>query len=222
MERYEYVDRDHRVAVTDRLKSFNLMATDVWDYLANAGFTFHGVVREWSAIFLNGLFYAFHHFINDQPQEDCIPPNSGFTWQMIFQHESEPDELFSFLERIGFGLYLPEQAAIDALIDDGSDWHYMSPKHKFQVYAFHPSCTLLIEIYLQQIIPPYGAKKEPIPFPKDRCQPFLDFDVSVGCYVILYSTLSVQVLINSLLKMKKLFDVFKLVKKWSIPCFPYK
>lgn len=179
MERYEFIDNNHKVAVTDELKKYNLIATDVWDYLEAAGFLLHGVIREWSAIFFNGIFYAIHHFINDQPQEDCIPPDSGFTWQTIFQRNSAAGALFSFLEEKGFRLFIPEQAVIDALLDDGMDWHYMSPKHKFQVYCFHPSCSLLIEIYLQQAIPPYGAHKKPIPYPKDRCQPFLDFDVEV-------------------------------------------
>ncbi|MDH6674956.1 DNA sulfur modification protein DndC [Paenibacillus sp. LBL] len=179
MGSYEYVERNHRVSVTDRLKSYNLKATELWDYLETAGFTFHGVVREWSAIFFNSLFYTIHHFINDKPQEECIPPNSGISWQMIFRHDSEAGNLFSFLERSGFRLHLPEQAAIDALIDDGVDWHYISPKHKFQVYAFHSHCSLLIEIYLQQSLPPYGANKLPMLFPKDRCQPFLEFEVEM-------------------------------------------
>lgn len=98
---------------------------------------------------------------------------------MIFRHESEAGDLFSFLQRSGFLLHLPEQAAIDALIDDGVDWHYISPKHKFQVYAFHSHCSLLIEIYLQQSLPPYGADKVPMLFPEDRCQPFLEFEVEM-------------------------------------------
>ncbi|MFE5321504.1 hypothetical protein ACFQ88_22600 [Paenibacillus sp. NPDC056579] len=140
MERYEFVEREHCVSITERLKSYNLIAADIWDHLEEAGFTFHGVVRDWSAVFFHSLYYVLHHFINDKPQEDCIPPDSGFTWQTIFQLESEAGQLFSFLERSGFRLMIPEQAVIDAMLDNGTDWHYMSPKHKFQVYAFHPNC----------------------------------------------------------------------------------
>lgn len=177
MERYKFVESKHKVAVDNRLKDYNHLVTDVWDYLEHAGFLFHGTVRNWSAVFFQETFYVLHHFIKDQPQEDCIPADSGITWDMIFERDSEAGALFSFLERIGFRLFIPVQAMIDAIIDDGEDWHYQSPKHKFQMYCFHSSCSLLVEVYMQNKVPPYGANREPQPYPQERCQPFLDFEV---------------------------------------------
>jgi DNA sulfur modification protein DndC len=179
MDRYEFVENKHKVAVGDRLRNYCNLVADVWDYLERTGFRFHGVVRDWSAVFFNGLYYAVHHFIDEQPQEDCIPPDSWVAWHHIFRRDSVPGALFSFLEEIGFRLYVPVQAFVDAWLDDGRDWHYMSPKHKFQIWCFHPSCSLLVELYMQKQIPPYGAKKVPIPFPQDRFQPCLDFIVEV-------------------------------------------
>jgi DNA sulfur modification protein DndC len=63
--------------------------------------------------------------------------------------------------------------------DRRADWHYQSPKHKFQMYCFHPACSLLVEVYLRGKVPPYGAHRTTIPFPKDLCQPFPDFDVDI-------------------------------------------
>lgn len=176
MERYMFVEQKQKVAVDKRLKDYNNLTTDVWDYLEETGFLFHGTVCGWTAVFFQETFYVLHHFIKDQPQEDCIPKDSGMSWEMIFERDTEAGALFSFLERIGFQLYIPVQAMIDALVDDGDDWHYQSPKHKFQMYCLHRSCSLLIEVYMQNKIPPYGANREPQPYPEDRCQPFLDFE----------------------------------------------
>ncbi|CAM4052176.1 phosphoadenosine phosphosulfate reductase family protein [Paenibacillus alkaliterrae] len=177
MERYTFVEQKHMVTVDNRLKDYNHLTTDVWDYLEEAGFLFHGTVRDWTAVFFQQTFYVLHHFIKDQPQQDCFPADSGMSWKMIFERDTEACALFSFLERIGFQMFIPVQAMIDAIIDDGEDWHYQSPKHKFQMYCLHGSCSLLIEVYMQNKVPPYGANREPQPYPEDRCQPFLDFDV---------------------------------------------
>ncbi len=179
MDRYQFVDSKNKVAVSDGLKDYNFLLTDVWDFLEQAGFTFHGVIRDWSAVFFRDTFIVLHTFLKDRPQEDCIPQDSNLKWEMIFERDTSTGTLFSFLERIGFQFYIPVQAMIDAMIDDGADWHYQSPKHKFQMYCFHPSCALLVEVYLQNKIPPYGAQENPIPFPVDRCAPFLDFDVDM-------------------------------------------
>jgi DNA sulfur modification protein DndC len=223
METYEFVENNHKVAVTEKLKSYNLITTNVWDYLEKAGFSFHGVIRDWSAVFFSSLYYAIHHFIKDEVQDECIPPNSGFTWQSIFQMNSVPGTLFSFLEQGGFRLFVPEQAVIDALIDDGRDWHYMSPKHKFQVYCFHSDCTLLIEIYLQPVLPPYGAHKESLPYPVDRCQPFLDFDVDTvdtkrdrsriieGESLDLLDKVDEELLLSTRARIKKIYDEHTLI-----------
>lgn len=177
MEKYMFVDQKQKVAVDKRLKDYNNLTTDVWDYLENAGFLFHGTVRDWTAVFFQETFYVLHHFIKDQPQQDCIPANSGLSWELIFERDSEAGSLFSFLEKSGFELYIPVQAMIDAIVDDGEDWHYQSPKHKFQMYCLHNTCSLHIEVYMQNVIPPYGANREAQAYPEDRCQPFLDFNV---------------------------------------------
>ncbi|MFD2614660.1 phosphoadenosine phosphosulfate reductase domain-containing protein [Paenibacillus gansuensis] len=177
MDRYQFVDNKNKVAVTDRLRDYNLILTDVWDFLERAAFTFHGVIRDWSAVFCNESYYVLHTFMKDVPAEDCISQDSNFKWDMIFESESPAGSLFSFLERVGFRLMIPVQAMIDAMIDDGANWHYQSPKHKFQMWCFHPTCTLLVEVYMHNRIPPYGAQDDPMPYPVDRCQPFLDFDV---------------------------------------------
>lgn len=179
MDRYEFVDSQNKVAVDHRLRDYNLVLTDIWDFLESSEFTFHGVIRDWSAVFFNETYFVFHTFLKDKPAEDCIPQNSNLKWNMIFAEGTAAANLFSFLEEQSFELMIPVQAMIDAMIDDGSDWHYQSPKHKFQMYCFHETCVLLVEVYLQQQVPPYGAQYEPLPYPIDRCQPFLDFTVDV-------------------------------------------
>ncbi|MFD1130724.1 phosphoadenosine phosphosulfate reductase family protein [Paenibacillus sp. PDC88] len=196
METYELVENTTKIGIQNRLKDYNSVILDTWDYLEAAGFSFHGVVRDWTAIFEKGVYFAIHHFVKDQPDLDCIAPDSGFSWKDIFQGDSVSGALFLFLEKSGFNLWMPEQAAIDALVattvtDDSymfgrdiypsmSDWSYTSPKHKFQVYGFHRSGAVLIEIYALNI-PPYGASKDPLPFPEDRCQPSFDiFDLATG------------------------------------------
>jgi len=190
MQTYELVDNNTKVAIDDRLKDYCSVVLDLWDYLEAEGFSFNGVIRDWTGIFQNGAYYAIHHFIKDRPQADCIAPDSGFSWHDIFRRDSVPGSLFLFLEESGFELKMPEQAAIDALVASTAfdvmdvfydalypsmdNWSYMSPKHKFQVYAFHSTCALLVEIYFLDI-PPYGASKVPLPFPKERCQPAFDF-----------------------------------------------
>lgn len=179
MDRYQFVDSKTKVSVSDRLKEYNFLVTDVWDYLEKEGFLFHGVIRDWSAVFFGETYIALHHFIKDQPQDDCIPKDSSLKWDMIFERNTSIGALFSFLERVGFRLMIPVQAMLDAMIDNGQNCHYQSPKHKFQMYCFHLTFSLLVEVYLQKQIPPYGAQDEPIPYPIDYCQPFLDFDVEM-------------------------------------------
>lgn len=114
MERYEFVENKHKVAVGDRIRRYCNLAADVWDYLEQAGFQFHGVVRDWSAVFYHGLYYAIHHFVEETPPEYCIAPDSWIAWYHIFRRDSIPGSLFSFLEDIGFRLFVPEQAFVDA------------------------------------------------------------------------------------------------------------
>lgn len=179
MDRYLFVDSKNKVGVADRLRDYNFILTDVWDFLERAAFAFHGVIRDWSAVFFNEMYFVLHTFLKESPPGDCIPQDSNLKWDMIFESETSAASLFSFLEKVGFRLMIPVQAMIDAMIDDGRNWHYQSPKHKFQMWCFHPTCTLLVEVYLQNRIPPYGAQEEPKPYPVDRCQPFLDFHVDL-------------------------------------------
>ncbi|OME28858.1 hypothetical protein BSK63_23385 [Paenibacillus odorifer] len=180
MEHYEFTENQIKVAVTERLKHYNGTATDVWDYLEKEGFLFHGVIRDWSGVFYHGFYYVFHHFLNDdQPQEDCIPPDSGITWDKLFKRDTVAGKLFSFMESNKFRIFIPEQAAIDAFLDGDMDSSLQSPKHKFQIYCFQDRCSLLVEPYLQQTIPPYGAHYESIQYPEDRCQLIFDLDVLI-------------------------------------------
>lgn len=179
MDKYQFVDSKNKVGVDDRLRDYNYILTDVWDFLERSGFTFHGVIRDWSAVFFNDTYFVLHTFLKDKPADECIPQDCNLKWNEIFENETPAASFFSFLEGLGFKLMIPVQAMIDAMIDDGDNWHLQSPKHKFQLWCFHPSCTLLVEVYLQNQIPPYGAMDNPIPYPVDRCQPFLDFDVEV-------------------------------------------
>lgn len=110
MEHYEFTENQIKVAVNERLKHYNGTATDVWDYLEKEGFLFHGVIREWTGVFFHGFYYVFHHFLNDdQPQEDCIPPDSGITWDKLFKRDTVAGKLFSFMESNKFRIFIPEQ-----------------------------------------------------------------------------------------------------------------
>lgn len=131
--------------------------------------------------FLSRILLCFHHFLNDdQPQEDCIPPDSRITWDKLFKRDTVAGKLFSFMESNKFRIFIPEQAAIDAFLDGDMDSSLQSPKHKFQIYCFQDRCSLLIELYLQQTIPPYGAHYEPIQYPEDRCQLIFELDVLIS------------------------------------------
>ena len=176
MDHYEFVDSKNKVSVSERMRDYNFILTDVWDFLERMGFAFHGVIRDWSAVFHLDTFFVLHTFLKDSPQEDCIAKDSQLHWESIFERNSSAGELFSFLERVGFRLMIPVQAMIDAAIDDGDNWHYQSPKHKFQMYCIHDSCAMLVEVYMQNKIPPYGAQDEPLPFPVNRYQTGFDFD----------------------------------------------
>ncbi|QQZ64583.1 phosphoadenosine phosphosulfate reductase family protein (plasmid) [Paenibacillus sonchi] len=190
MEAYSYADNQTTVKVTDQLKRYNASSTLVWDQLARMDFKFHGVVREWSAVFKKDLYYVLHHFLDsDVPREECIAPDSGYSWSQIFNQHSTAGELFKFLEEIDFRIYIPEQAAIDAFIDQSEDLSLQSPKHKFQIYCFSADCSLLIEIYLQNSIVPYGAHDVCIPFPTDRFQ--LQFDLDIDQIEIVRKTASI-------------------------------
>lgn len=179
MERYTFSERNHKVAVGSRLKDYNQLSSNIWDYLEQEGFQFHGTIRDWSAVFFQDSYFVLHHFLNDKPQEECIPKDSELKWNQIIERNTNAGRLFSFLENNGFQTLVPVQAFVDAYLDDGADWQLQSPKHKFQMYCFHDSCSLLIELYMQNMIPPYGANREPQPYPVDRCQLLFDFDVDV-------------------------------------------
>lgn len=178
METYLYAENQTTVKVTEQLKRNNATSTLVWDQLERMGFNFHGVIREWSAVFKKDLYYVLHHFLDsDAPRMDCIAADSGISWSQIFNQCSTAGELFKFLEEIGFRISIPEQAAIDALMDQTEDLSLQSPKHKYQIYCFSADCSLLIEIYLQNLIVPYGALEVSISYPTDRCQLQFDLDI---------------------------------------------
>lgn len=94
METYELVENTTKIGIQNRLKDYNSVILDTWDYLEAAGFSFHGVVRDWTAIFEKGVYFAIHHFVKDQPDLDCIAPDSGFSWKDIFQGDSVSGALF--------------------------------------------------------------------------------------------------------------------------------
>ncbi|WP_189023329.1 hypothetical protein [Paenibacillus albidus] len=126
-------------------------------------------------MFKNETFIVLHHFLDsDQPKMNCILPSSSLCWNDVILSESSMGQLFSYLEDKGFSLFLPQQAAIDAVRND-EDVSLHSPKHKFQIFCFGKKCNLLIEIYLMMDIAPYGAFQESISYPEDMCQLELEF-----------------------------------------------
>lgn len=178
MENYLYSDNSTTVKVETELRKYNREAAELWDFLDLKMYKFHGVVREWSAVFSKDFYYTIHHFLEqDVPQMSCIAADCGFTWPEIFTLDSCTGELLNFLEMRGYRLLIPEQTAIDAMVDSSDDFHLQSPKHKFQIFCFNTNCSLLIEIYLNHSIVPYGAWDDNIPYPQNRCQLQYNFEV---------------------------------------------
>lgn len=176
-QRYVFVENNHKVAVGDRLKKYNLLTTLIWDYMEQSDYSYHGVIRSWSAVFRKERYIVLHHFLDEEINRECIAPDSGIKWTAIFNPDCPEADLFMFLEKSGFQTLIPQQAMIDAMIDDGDSWHYMSPKHKFLMYCFHPDCSLLVEVFLSPSVPPYGASRDYQEYPTDRCQISFDFDL---------------------------------------------
>ncbi|QOT09137.1 hypothetical protein JNUCC32_23690 [Paenibacillus sp. JNUCC32] len=86
METYERVENTTKVGIQNRLKDYNTVILDMWDYFESAGFTFHGVIRDWTGVFHNGAYYAVLHFVKDRPDQDCIAPDSGYSWMRGVEH----------------------------------------------------------------------------------------------------------------------------------------
>lgn len=178
MDSYLFTDNSTTVKVESRLKRHNEASTLVWRKMEKMMFTFHGVIREWTAVFKRDFYYVLHHFLDhDVPRKDCIAADSTFHWREIFKSNSSIGELLIFLEKSGYRLCIPEQASIDAMMDQTEDLSLQSPKHKLQVFCFSSTCSLLIEVYLQDFLAPYGASEQSIPFPQDYCQLYLEFDI---------------------------------------------
>ncbi|WP_336788388.1 hypothetical protein [Paenibacillus sp. MMO-177] len=58
MERYAFVENNQKVETKLKLKDYNGIVTLVWDYMEQSGFSYHGTVRDWSAVFYQETYYV--------------------------------------------------------------------------------------------------------------------------------------------------------------------
>ncbi|MGF7036084.1 DNA sulfur modification protein DndC [Paenibacillus mucilaginosus] len=178
-ERYVFSDREHRITIEGNVKKLNNASRRIWSYLHDSGYTFHGVVREYSAVFSEGgaNYLALHHFIGEQPAAALMGHDSTFYWHEVLKRE-EPAGLFlSHLEELGYAILLPEQVWLDAWRNDiladfgcvSRDFHLQSPKHKLMMWISDGKDYLLAEFFFGFPIPPYGVGEQ-LPWPPLKAQ----------------------------------------------------
>ncbi|MBP1932046.1 phosphoadenosine phosphosulfate reductase family protein [Ammoniphilus resinae] len=172
-EYYQFRDVNTKIAIQEQMKKQTNTTRKIWSYLQKKGFHFHGVVRDYTAIFSNSTHYlVIHHFIEKKPRRELMGERSPYLWgDVLIEDEEFPICLFLYgLERfMGFRSYLPEQVYLDAfeqsMIRKEVDWHLHSPKHKLLVWMESEEVTLLVETYFNhQSLPPYGVK-DPLEWP---------------------------------------------------------
>jgi DNA sulfur modification protein DndC len=167
-EKYLFQENETRIAVEGGIKKHNNSTRKIWSFLLRQGWDFYGVVRDWTAVFRKeSYFLVLHHFIREKPLKDMMgTPNHSISWLDLFYPEHIPiagllDELENVLKA---DLTIPMQAFTDAFYQEKKyelvDWHLQSPKYKFQVWAEHQDFTILVEVFFNMPIPPYGVAEK--------------------------------------------------------------
>ncbi len=165
-ERYEFKETNVRVFISANIKRHSNDTRHLWRQIQNKGWSFMGVVRDWTAVFTQqGYYMVWHHFVDDQPNPALIgDKEEGVHWGDFFERVGVVGSLLAELETMGLEVFLPVQAFTDAYIQDMSsfdwDWHLESPKHKILVWALSEKLSFLVEVYLDMPIAPYGVKEK--------------------------------------------------------------
>lgn len=169
-DNYLFIEGNQRVSISASLKKWNNTVRKIWSSLQNLGFSFHGVVRDHSAVFAYDRDYiVLHHFNHDQPVTKMMGIDSGFHWWNLFEKNDSPGQMLACIEEEGFTFMIPEQVFTDAFLhnllpDQLWDWHLDSPKSKFLIWAQNGETSLLIEYFPEKELAPYGVG-EPLEWP---------------------------------------------------------
>lgn len=164
---YTFQATEHRIAITDKVKNTTNFTRGIWNFLKEAGWNFHGVVRDYSMIVSHENNYmTLHHFIKDDPMKNLIGCPTELTWQEIV-FDGCNRSFLTHLESLGFQFMIPVQSYLDGLKNEWMarlgladvNYHLQSPKHKFQLWAFHTDMTLRIEFFNDYPLAPYGANQ---------------------------------------------------------------
>jgi DNA sulfur modification protein DndC len=130
--------------------------------LKRYGYSFYGVLRDWSAVFyFDNVFLIIHHFLNELPDERLIEKSSGLNWDLFIERDGLAAELFGYFEREGFTVDVPNQDFVEAYLTEAlgrEDWHLQSPKHKMMIWVRRNDMAFLLELFFNMPYGPYGVK----------------------------------------------------------------
>lgn len=162
---YKFKEMPSKIVPKTNLKKHKNSTRILWSWLAEKGWEFLGVVREWTAIFRKGAWHiAIHHFIDESPMSELIDKPVLLSPCEIIGDEKIAYEIIKKLYDFKFSITVPQQAFTDALILDTCgceyNWHYDSPKHKFMVWAQKDNVHLLIEYFHNMPFAPYGVTQK--------------------------------------------------------------
>ncbi len=162
---YKFKEMPSKIVPKTNLKKHKNSTRILWSWLAEKGWEFLGVVREWTAIFRKGAWHiAIHHFIDESPMSELIDKPVLLSPCEIIGDEEIAYEIIKKLYDFKFSITVPQQAFTDALILDTCgceyNWHYDSPKHKFMVWAQKDDVHLLIEYFHNMPFAPYGVTQK--------------------------------------------------------------
>ncbi|MFC5449174.1 phosphoadenosine phosphosulfate reductase family protein [Paenibacillus aestuarii] len=166
IERYQFMQTSQKVSVEPNLRKHTNNTRRLWRWFQENQWSYHGVVRQWSAGFRCVRNYAVvHHFVNgDQPMKELVGEKSVIEWWELLSRNAGIGLLFSELEKMGLNVFLPVQAFVDAYIHDQLneewDFHLESPKHKIQLWCIGEEFSVLVEVFMDMPFAPYGLGEE--------------------------------------------------------------
>ncbi|MCZ8513858.1 hypothetical protein O9H85_15720 [Paenibacillus filicis] len=104
---------------------------------------------------------VIHHWmgIDDLPDGRLLGEDSGIQWNRILDEEGLTGELFGYLQKQDFGVFLPIRTFLDAYLFEMAGRHVperlVSPKHKLKVWFVREDMALLVEFFFHQPFAPY-------------------------------------------------------------------
>jgi DNA sulfur modification protein DndC len=161
-QEYRFECGPNKIKPQTDIKRHNSVTRAVWGMLKRYGYSFYGVLRDWSAVFyFDNVFLIIHHFLNELPDERLIEKSSGLNWDLFIERDGLAAELFGYFEREGFTVDVPNQDFVEAYLTEAlgrEDWHLQSPKHKMMIWVRRNDMAFLLELFFNMPYGPYGVK----------------------------------------------------------------